>query len=422
MAEGAAHSNSIRAGALLLTTALAGLAIIVVLAKSNFLTRMNTYIVRFQMADGVSGLERGAEVRVSGLKVGSITDIEEQFEKGYIDLTIKIDASVPVFRDATVMRSQPLLGTYSWLNFSTLGTAATGKVADGETIDATPSGGLLATIVGAQNAGRANRMFEDLTQFTGSLSDFATVQYPRKVVPMLDDATAVVHAARQDYGVWRENVTSTLASAASATAKLDATMDDAKVAVADARVVVSHFREKNLEQIDRILDEAEVGATSFASALQSLDAEIQMRLPDLRAMLADLRTSAAQVKLATMEVRRSPWKLLYRPDTGELARENLYEAARAFALASSDLRVAGETLQAAIRSSPERFENDARFREAVQTQVTNTLGKFESAQQKLFDVLMDGKTVPPGSEQVSPPFAPPAPVTGSTTGGAGGAN
>ncbi len=239
---------------------------------------------------------------------------------------------------------------------------------------------------------------------------------------MLDDATAVVHAARQDYGVWRENVTSTLASAASATAKLDATMDDAKVAVADARVVVSHFREKNLEQIDRILDEAEVGATSFASALQSLDAEIQMRLPDLRAMLADLRTSAAQVKLATMEVRRSPWKLLYRPDTGELARENLYEAARAFALASSDLRVAGETLQAAIRSSPERFENDARFREAVQTQVTNTLGKFESAQQKLFDVLMDGKTVPPGSEQVSPPFAPPAPVTGSTTGGAGGAN
>jgi len=407
MADGASYSNTVRAGALLLTTTVAAVVVMAVLAKSNFLARMNSYVVRFQMADGVAGLERGAEVRVAGLKVGYVTGIEEHFDEGRIDIEIEMNADVVVFKDATVMRSQPLLGSYSWLNFSSLGTKASGALKDGDTMDATPSGGLLATIVGPQNAGRANQMFDDLTTFTGSLADFARVQYPQKIVPLLDDAHGVLRAARQDYGTWREDITRTLDSAASAAGKLDATMDDAKVAVADVRQIVSHFREKNLAQIDRLLDDAEVGAQAFANALQSLDAEVQMRLPDVRAMLADLRTAAAQVKLATMEVRRSPWKLLYRPDTGELARENLYEAARAFALASSDLRVAGETLQAAVRSSPERFESDPRFREAVEQNVTRTLEKFQAAQQQLFDVLLDGKAPPTGSEEAGKPFAPP---------------
>lgn len=407
MAESSSFSNSVRAGALLLTTAVTALIVIVVLAKSNLLTRMNAYTIRFQLADGVAGLERGAEVRVAGLKVGRVTGINEQFDAGRIDIDVEMEASVKVFRDAVVMRSQPLLGSYSWLNFTSLGTPQAGALADGDQMDATPSGGLLATIVGPQNAGRANQMFDDLTAFTGSLADFARVQYPQKVVPILDDATSVLRTAREDYGVWRGDITRTLSAAASAAGKLDTTMDDAKVAVTDVREVIAHFRERNLAQIDKILDDAEVGTQSFANALQSLDAEVQMRLPDLRALLGDLRTSAAQIKLATMEVRRSPWKLLYRPDAGELGRENLYEAARAFALASSDLRVAGETLQAAVRLSPERFESDARFREAVEQQVIRTLEKFQTAQQQLFDVLLDGKPAPAGSESVPAPFAPP---------------
>jgi hypothetical protein len=88
-----------------------------------------------------------------------------------------------------------------------------------------------------------------------------------------------------------------------------------------------------------------------------------------------------------MEVRRSPWKLLYRPSGDELARENLYEAARAFAIASSDLRVAGETLRATMKDTPQRFADDPKFREAVRTQVLQSVDRFDAAQRKLFDVL-----------------------------------
>ncbi len=410
MADASPHSNTIRAGAFLLSTTVIGLAVVIVLTKSNILASTKQYVVQFQMADGVSGLENGAEVRVSGLKVGRVNAINEQFADGRIDVTIQMDASIPLYKDAQVIRSQPLLGNTSWLNFLDLGTTSAGPLPENGVLAAKPSGGLLATIVGPKNAIRADAMFDDLTAFTGSLSSFAKVQYPEKVVPILNDMASIAADARKDYEGWRTDVTKALSSASDAAGKFDTAMDDAKVMAADARTVVSHFREKNLEQIDRILDDAEVGAASLANALQTLDVEIGVRLPDLRAMLTDLRTAAAQVKLATMEVRRSPWKLLYTPSGGELSRENLYEAARSFALASSDLRVAGETLEAAMRTAPERFKDDPRFRTAVQEQVTSSLTRFQASQQRLFDVLLDGREPPTGSEQAEPAFAPPPPL------------
>jgi hypothetical protein len=194
-------------------------------------------------------------------------------------------------------------------------------------------------------------------------------------------------------------------------------MDDAQVAVKDAREVVKHFREVNLQQLDKTLADAEKGAAGFASAMDAMDAELVARLPDVRAMMADLRQGAAQVKLATMEVRRSPWKLFYRPSGDELARENLYESARAFALASSDMRVAGETLAAVLRDQPDRFASDEKFRDALKSQVTDSMGRYEAAQRALFDVLRADfpKESPPsaptaGDRQVTLPGSAPAPA------------
>jgi hypothetical protein len=230
------------------------------------------------------------------------------------------------------------------------------------------------------------------------------VQYPKRVVPILENADATVASLRKDYDAWRGDVTSGLQSASSAMKKLDTTMDDAKVAVKDAREVVAHFRETNLKQVDAILDDAQRGADKFANAMENLDTELTARIPDVRTMMSDLRQGAAQVKLATMEVRRSPWKLLYRPTGDELARENLYESARAFAIASSDMRVAGETLQATLRDMPERFSSDPKFRDALKDQVVKSMERYEAAQRQLFDVLKadfkDGEA--PGTQDAAP--------------------
>jgi phospholipid/cholesterol/gamma-HCH transport system substrate-binding protein len=414
MANGSGYSNSVRAGAFLLTAVALGLVVVLVLMKTDIFTGKNTYKVGFKMDDGVAGLEVGAEVRVSGLKVGRVSEIEQDFNNGKITVTVEMRRDIVVREQAEVMRAQPLLGNYSWLNFTSLGTG--NVIPDGGAIEATPSGGLLATIVGPQNATRANEIFGDLVAFTRRLDEFAREDYP-VVKKALADAQFTVSDIRENYDGWRKNINEGLSEAAGAMRKLNGTMDDAQVAVKDAREVVRHFREVNLQQLDKTLAEAERGATSFASSMDALDAELVARIPDARAMMADLRQGAAQVKLATMEVRRSPWKLFYRPSGDELARENLYESARAFALASSDMRVAGETLSAVLRDQPERFASDERFRDALKGQVTDSMARYEAAQKALFDVLRADfpKEAPPeapmsGDRQVTLPTAAPAPA------------
>ncbi|MFM8732981.1 MAG: MlaD family protein, partial [Phycisphaerales bacterium] len=192
MSEGTGYSNSIRAGAFLLTGALLALVIILVLSKTSAFSRMNDYVVVFTMEDGVGGVEIGSEVRVAGLKVGRVTEIVQKFEEQRIEVEIEMRADIALHKDAVVIRSQPLLGNFSWLNFSSLGTEAGGRMNPGDQIDARKSGGLLATIVGPANASNADRMFADLVAFTGALNDFAKVQYPDRVVPILRDANQTV--------------------------------------------------------------------------------------------------------------------------------------------------------------------------------------------------------------------------------------
>ena len=420
MSEGTGYSNSIRAGAFLLTGALLGLVIILVLSKTSAFSRMNEYVVVFTMEDGVGGVEIGSEVRVAGLKVGRVTEIVQKFDEQRIEVEIEMRADIALHKDAVVIRSQPLLGNFSWLNFSSLGTEAGGRMNPGDAIDARKSGGLLATIVGPANASNADRMFADLVAFTGALNDFAKVQYPERVLPILRDANQTVSKLSTDYEAWRPKIAEGLGDAASSMRKLDATMDDVGAAAKDARESLAHLKEKNLKQIDDLLESGVKGADRFASAMDTLDAELGARIPDLRALLWDLRQAGAQVKLASMEVRRSPWKLLYRPSGDELGRENLYESARAFAIASSDLRVAGETFEAALRDSPDRFTKDARFRDAIQGSVIAAIDRYDVAQKRLFDVLQaDFKGMGmPASDQgtVAAPIDVPAPAAPAPAG------
>lgn len=419
MASGPGYPNSVRAGAFLATGVALALVVVLILSRADLFASKSRYVVRFDMNDGVAGLEVGAEVRVSGLKVGRVTRIDQDFANGHIDVAIDIRSDIRLRSDAVVMRSQPLLGNYSWLNFPSLGSERGQPLEEGGTITARASGGLLATIVGPQNAEHANDMFRQLVAFTGSLQSFADEDYP-KVSAAIQDAQAVMSEARADYGKWRVNVSSGLESAASSMKKLDATMDDAQVAVRDAREVVRHFREVNMQQVDKVLADAERGANRFADAMDSLDAELVARFPDLRDILANFRQTAVQAKLATMEIRRSPWKLFYSPSGEALARENLYESARAFAIASADMRVAGETLSGVLRDMPERFASDPKFRDALKAQVTDSMTRYEAAQRTLFDVLradFPGEAPPAapaaGDRQVDLPAAAPRGTPGA---------
>ena len=77
MAEGTKYSNTVRAGAFLITGLMLGLVVIITLQKTSIFASKSKYVVHFGMDEGVAGLDVGSEVRVSGLKVGRVTRIEQ---------------------------------------------------------------------------------------------------------------------------------------------------------------------------------------------------------------------------------------------------------------------------------------------------------------------------------------------------------
>ena len=67
-------------------------------------------------------------------------------------------------------------------------------------------------------------------------------------------------------------------------------------------------------------------------------------------MIASLKETGDNLKFGTAEIRRSPWRLLYKPSAGEMANLNLYDAARQFADGAGDLSDAATALRDALNA------------------------------------------------------------------------
>jgi hypothetical protein len=159
--------------------------------------------------------------------------------------------------------------------------------------------------------------------------------------------------------------------------KIDSTIANLDSSALIAKDTLTHFNQETVPLLDSALRHAEASVDSFGKSVEIVHTLLLERSPDI-----------AEMKLSSMEIRRSPWKILYQPNSDQIAHENLYESARSFAMAAGDLRSAGDSLRLVIERDPGRYEADVNFREAVQTMVLDALAKYELAQQQLNNVLM----------------------------------
>ena len=104
-----------------------------------------------------------------------------------------------------------------------------------------------------------------------------------------------------------------------------------------------------------------------------------------------LRQASAQLKLTALEVRRSPWKLLYTPSTSDVAHENLYESARSFVMATNELESASLAFREVFEIDPEILERQPELKAEVEKYVFDALERFKKAQERLFSEIVDRK-------------------------------
>ena len=402
-------SNNLRAGIFVSTILVLALAVGFVLLKVDLFKKYQTLVLQFDTTEGVSGLSRGSEVKVGGLTVGrviSITpDIDKNNDLAAINVTIEIMEGIPIrYSDtapegtnAEVIRVGSLVGSTSIIHFNTLGQAPAPLLNSGDKLLATRGSGMLTTLVGPANAVRTNEIIKGLAVTAAWLKTIPE-EYRTRVVPTLQNLSTTTANFNQDYETWRKPIGDTLLNAQSFTgnadqllkdnkAKFTQLMDNTSATMADAKVIASEFKTKGMPALQKLLDQGADAAQSLASSLGQVEQQMPQRLTDLRDFMLDAREIAGQFKLTAIEIRRSPWKLLYQPKPGEVAHENLYSATRAFALATADLKTASASLQAVLAQDANKFNSDENFRKEVRQEVLDSLEKYEAAQRQLFDVL-----------------------------------
>lgn len=402
-------SNNLRAGIFVSTILVLTLIVGFVLLKVDLFKKYQTLVLQFDTTEGVSGLSRGSEVKVGGLTVGrviSITpDIDKNDDLSAINVTIQIMEGIPIrYSDtapegtnAEVIRVGSLVGSTSIINFNTLGQAPAPVLKSGDKLLATRGSGMLTTLVGPANAVRTNEIIKGLAVTAAWLKTIPE-EYRTRVVPTLQNLSTTTANFNQDYETWRKPIGDTLLNAQSFTgnadqllkdnkAKFTQLMDNTSATMADAKVIASEFKTKGMPALQKLLDQGADAAKTLASSLNQVEQQMPQRLTDLRDFMLDAREIAGQLKLTAIEIRRSPWKLLYQPKPGEVAHENLYSATRAFALATADLKTASASLQAVLAQDANKFNSDENFRKEVRQEVLDSLEKYEAAQRQLFDVL-----------------------------------
>jgi ABC-type transporter Mla subunit MlaD len=104
-------------------------------------------------------------------------------------------------------------------------------------------------------------------------------------------------------------------------------------------------------------------------------------------MIDNLTRVSTELKAAGKEIRRSPWRLMYKPKGQELDSQNLYDAARAFADGAEQLDQALAKLSAL---SPNASAQDPRLQQ-VRATIEQAFGRFNQAEQALWEELVTSR-------------------------------
>ena len=395
MSNKRAKRNNILAGLLVIVCLSATVVIIVILGGALEALGKRDYTVRFPIETGAEGVEVGSRVTVGGVNAGTVKGRRfamngENIEG--VNVTIAVDKAIPL-REGTVAYLQlPILGGTASINFSQLGDGA--PLDEDDLIEGriAPPGILSSTGFGEEQAEALRRIIDSARETTDRVNEI-TKRFSDTVVP---DVETIVGSTRERYPTWLERIDSITANADETVARGPAIAEEIEQRVAEFRGFIEDVRpiiDENREQIriaignfedasantkevtaqarsfmdrlngemsDRavaILESGQAGLEEARSAITKADSIVSEQRPQIRASLANFRLASDQLRDTLIEVRRSPWRLLYRPDTRELEYELLYDAARSYAGAVTNLRGAAESLEAVSASdTPDRDE------------------------------------------------------------------
>lgn len=421
--------NTVLAGSLVLMAIVGCLVAIIVLGGALEVLGKREYIVRFPMETGVGGLVEGSAVQVGGFEVGAVRNVTPVIQDGVfaeaLDVHISIDDRVRFRQGARGLLQRPLVGGLSSINFRNLGDPDAPVLDEGAVLPGAvaPAEILASAGYGERQADALRELIEAAREGAANFRDVST-RLRDDVTPRIDNIFASVE---NDYPTWSQDVTATLDSVNRATTRAPDIAQDIETAINSIRqdanratdAIVSNGAafEDTLATMTGFIDELEQSRNSAESFLRQLDEDLAPaaltlvqdtqnaiaeadavveraaavlgeQSPTIRRTLANVRLASQELRFFTAEVRRSPWRLLYRPDQRELEYELLYDTARRYAAAIADLRETTASLEAVLASDNPRLAGEGADVEQLVNSINDAAERYRQAEQLFMDELM----------------------------------
>jgi len=162
----------------------------------------------------------------------------------------------------------------------------------------------------------------------------------------------------------------------------------------DIRTVAANLA-KGSELARRVLEKVEPASSKLDSALAQVEkagSEVARTIKDNRpridGIIEDARSAIANASNLTADIRRRPWRLLYRPSESEAETLDIYDAAWAYNLGASDLERCLNSLAIQISSDPAGSRDPEKLRTAY-LQVEESLRRHKKAEDAFWTCLQD---------------------------------
>ncbi|MCA9278450.1 MAG: MCE family protein [Phycisphaeraceae bacterium] len=429
--------NNVIAGVFLVSGLVLAVATSAVLSDAmEYFKPKTQYVVRFDIATGSGGLSSGSAVTLGGQKIGRVSSVNVNPAVG-IDVTIAVNSDIVINENANASLVVPLLGAGGTLNFTSLGDPSrldsfhgtSARLEAGEVLAAgiAPPGFLAQAGFGPEQVATLRNVIENADSTMERVDSIAT-KFQESLPGIVDEVEASIEDARtavnnvqtmtekagKRFDVWADEVDSVLANANAASDKLPALVDNANEGVSEARKVISttqgvideaepkiiatldsvkssadHFDTHTIREVDNFLTDAREMLRTAEGPIVAFGQALAEEMPGLRKVFANLRLASDQAKLAMVEIRNSPWRILYQPSRKEIEQELEFGAARTYADAVSDLRAASEALQALAQFGDGVDQAEI---QRLQNQLLDAFMRYQKLEEQMLSQLAEAGT------------------------------
>ncbi|NQV31522.1 MAG: hypothetical protein HQ515_02455, partial [Phycisphaeraceae bacterium] len=193
--------------------------------------------------------------------------------------------------------------------------------------------------------------------------------------------------------------------------KLDATLEAASAALTKMKTVVKDERiekimhnltesSSNLKLATSKLDDSiSVISDLFQQELKKIDATLETTHAAIKHMktvvkderidkiIRNITETSSNLKLATQEIRRAPWKLLYKPNRKEYRIQALVDSAGTFASGAETLDNTSLRLRRLMDEMNVSQDVDKERIDAMLTELEDSFNQFQKAEQKFWEEL-----------------------------------